>query len=86
MPFPFMPGTEFRGRNKTRSGCTLAHNDHNRYTRHMDEYIQHIAENHRKAGMIGIAWHVEQVVQSLGLMSYFVDASGDGPFIQEIKR
>lgn len=52
----------------------------------MDEYIKHIADNHRKAGRIGIAWHVEQVVQSLGLMSYFVDASGDGPFIQEIKR
>lgn len=52
----------------------------------MDEYIKQIADNHRKAGRIGIAWHVEQVVQSLGLMSYFMDESGDGPFIQEVRR
>jgi hypothetical protein len=52
----------------------------------MDEYIKQVADNHRKAGRIGIAWHVEQVVQSLGLMDYFVDAKGNGPFIQEVTR
>lgn len=52
----------------------------------MDEYIAQVAANHLKAGRIGIAWKVEQMVQSLGLMDYFVDANGDGPFIQEVRN
>ena len=52
----------------------------------MDEYIKQVADNHRKAGMLGIAWRVEQTVQHLGLMDYFVDYEGDGPFMQEVKK
>jgi hypothetical protein len=52
----------------------------------MDEFIAQVADNHRKAGMLGIAWKVEQTVQHLGLMDYFVDANGDGPFMQAVKE
>ena len=52
----------------------------------MDAYIKMIADNQRKAGRIGIAWHVEQTVRALGLMDYFVDENGDGPFIQEVSK
>lgn len=52
----------------------------------MDEYIKRVADNHRKAGRIGIAWQVEQAVQALGLMDYFTDADGNGPFIQEVRK
>jgi len=50
----------------------------------MDEYIKQVADNHRAAGRLGIAWAVEQRVQALGLMDYFVDASGNGPFMQQV--
>lgn len=52
----------------------------------MDSYIKEVAENQRRAGRLGVAWAVEQAVQSLGLQSYFMDENGDGPFIQEIKN
>lgn len=52
----------------------------------MDEYIKQVADNHRKAGRLGIAWKVEQTVQRLGLMDYFVDEHGDGPFMQEVRK
>ena len=50
----------------------------------MDEIIQQVAADHLKAGRLGIAWHVEQVSQALGLD--LSDANGDGPFMQEVKR
>lgn len=50
---------------------------------YMDENIY---RDNLKAAKIHLAWIVEQTVQHLGLMPYFVDASGDGPFIQEVKR
>jgi hypothetical protein len=52
----------------------------------MDEYIKQIADNNRKAAKIHLAWLMEQTVQHLGLMPYFVDDKGNGPFIQEVSR
>lgn len=49
----------------------------------MDETVK---RDNLKAAKIHLAWIVEQTVQHLGLMDYFVDADGDGPFIQEVKR
>lgn len=44
------------------------------------------AADQRQAGLLGIAWHVEQVAQSLGIIDRMTDENGDGPFIQKLKE
>lgn len=51
----------------------------------MDEFIAARARDNRMAAEIHLAWIVEQTVQGLGLMDYFVDDSGNGPFIQKVR-
>lgn len=52
----------------------------------MDEIIQQVAADHRKAACIHLAFLVEQTANSLGLIHHYVDENGDGPFIREIYR
>ena len=48
--------------------------------------MKQVAEDNRGAAAIHLAWIVEQAVQATGLMSYYADDNGDGPFMQHMKE
>lgn len=52
----------------------------------MDTFIAQAARDNRLAARQFLALRVERVVNELGLMRYFLDEAGHGPYIHEVLR